>query len=340
MEGGDEELERLIAQNPGARIVRPGDPMPAQPPTSADPEADRQQRRGLEEMRSGMDAAARFAKAEECKAQANEHFGNGKWKVSMVGYVAGIFFLKRGAPPCPMLVASEAAGLGEVASALGAGGALEGSTGGSGDGSTESEGVVALRTTCHLNLAQAALKLEEWSIAQTACTYVLECVDEHNVKALFRLAKAQQGASDFRAALATIARLLKREPTNVEARRLGESLKKQRDKEKKAFAGLFDRAQAEGEGGLYGADEEARDKAEQAARAANPPPHSHEEAELRQKGMRTIRGSDIQGMTPEQQQAFCDEINAGLDAEAGDPGAMPSEDFAAAAAAREPPAAA
>ena len=32
MEGGDEELERLVAQNPGARIVRPGDPMPAQPP--------------------------------------------------------------------------------------------------------------------------------------------------------------------------------------------------------------------------------------------------------------------------------------------------------------------
>ena len=56
---------------------------------------------GLEEVRQGMDAAERLEKAEETKAQANDHFKKEKWKVSMVGYLAAIWFLKRGAPRCP-----------------------------------------------------------------------------------------------------------------------------------------------------------------------------------------------------------------------------------------------
>ena len=314
----DEELERLVANTPGARIVRPGDELPPQPPgPQEDPEAVRQQRSGLEDMRRGMDAAARLDKAEECKAQANEHFKNGKWKVSVVGYVAGIWFLKAGSPPCPRLVASQESGFDEIESALGDGsGSITADV-------QNADGASALRITCHLNLAQAALKLSEWNVARVACRYVLEGAgDERNAKALFRLAKAEQGAGELGAAAGTVARLLKHDSSNAEARKLGEELRRQKAKEKKAFSGLFDRAQKEGEG-LYSAEEEARDKAEQAARRVNPPPQSKEEAEMREKGMRTIRGSDIQNMTPEEQQAYVDEINASLDDEAADPGIHP-----------------
>jgi hypothetical protein len=313
----DDELERIVANNPGVRIMRPGDELPPQPPgPQEDPAEVREQRSGLEEMRRGMDAAARLDKAEECKSQANEHFKNGKWKVSMVGYVAGIWFLKAGSPPCPRIVVSET-GVDEVVSVLGDG------SGNAPDAVNHSDGAIALRITCHLNLAQAALKISEWRIARAACKYVLEGAgDERNTKALFRLAKAEQGAGDLGAAASTVGRLLKHDPTNVEARKLSDDLKRQKTKEKKAFSGMFDRAHKEGEG-LYTAEEEARDKAEQAARRTNPAPHSKEEADIREKGARTIRGSDIMNMTPEEQQRFVDEINASLDDEAGDPGVDP-----------------
>ena len=41
----------------------------------------------------------------------------------------------------------------------------------------EPEAVASLRNTCHLNIAQAALKLSEWGIARTACEYVLSVDD-------------------------------------------------------------------------------------------------------------------------------------------------------------------
>ena len=57
----DEELERLVANMPGARIVKPDEELPPQPSgPQEDPNAVREQRNGLEDMRRGMDAAARL----------------------------------------------------------------------------------------------------------------------------------------------------------------------------------------------------------------------------------------------------------------------------------------
>ena len=213
----DDELQRLVSQTPGAKL---GGTIPAAKAPTPDPNEQRRQqtRCALQQMRDGMDAAARLTKAEACKTQANESFGQGSWKISMVGYIASIWFLKRGSPPCPTMVAGfeDSTALEDVISTLGAGSGED----------VESDAVIGLRSACHLNLAQAALKLEEWAIAQAACMFVLDHVNGNSVnKALFRLAKAQQGAAATDDALATIARLLKREPTNAEARKLQETLK-------------------------------------------------------------------------------------------------------------------
>ena len=227
----DEELQRLVSRTPGAKL---GGTMPAKASTP-DPDEQRRQQtlEALQQMRDGMDATARLAKAEGCKTQANDSFGQGSWKISMVGYIAAIWFLKRGSPTCPAVVAGieDSTALEDVESTLGAGNGED----------AESDAVVALRTTCHLNLAQSALKMEEWAIAQAACTYVLQSADGNNAKALFRLAKARQGAAEIDDALATITRLLKREPTNAEARKLHEALKQQRASDNQVYAGMFDR---------------------------------------------------------------------------------------------------
>ena len=128
----DAKLEAILKQHPGARVVREGDPMP--PPPQPKPEEIRhrlvEQAAGLRQMRRDLAPAARLAKATELKSDANSHFAQQKWRTSLVGYVGGIWFLKRGDPPCPEVVASGSAeglerpeGLDAVVSALGAGAA-------------------------------------------------------------------------------------------------------------------------------------------------------------------------------------------------------------------------
>ena len=300
----DVELQKIL-QGSGARLVKPGDPMPSQMPQE-DPNEVRKYRHGLEEARRNMSAAERLEKAEETKQQANAHFGDAKWRVSVVGYLAGIWFLKKGSPPCPRLVASEMAGLDEVESAIGAGCALDAS-----EPADESEAVIALRTALHLNLAQAALKLDEWAIARACCEYVLSA-DDANVKALFRLAKAQQGTGELQAAVNTVSKLLKREPANAEARKLLDALRKQQSREKKAFSGLFERAHAEG-GGLYSKGEEERDRAAAAERSARGPGGALPEMEAAHgDGVKTLRGSDLAKMSDEERQKLVDQINEAL----------------------------
>lgn len=304
----DNKLEDIMAKlPPGAKIVRPGDPVPQQPSTSEDPNETRQQRDGLEEMRRSLNASERLAKAEECKVQANEHFAHGKWRVSMVGYVAGIFFLKHGEPRCPWIVASEVRGLDEVVTSLGAG---ERSAGAAHSSEPQDEdGAAPLRNACHLNLAAAALKMSEWAIARAACEYVLG-VDSTNAKALFRLAKAHEGAGDLAAACSTVSRLLRHDAANAEARRLLEALRKRQAKEKKAFAGCFERVRAaEGGEGLYTAAEERRDKQEAKRRA------DEEAAEMQKDapdGAQVFSGKQFAHMSPEEQQRFVDDVNASL----------------------------
>ena len=288
----DARLQAILANAPGSRLIKPGEVIP---PQQEDPKEVREHLEGLAMARRDMDMTERIAKAEETKAQANAHFGSGKWKVSMVGYLAAIWFLKRGSPKCPTMVASETRGMDEVASVLGAGTALL-------TDAAEPEGATPLRIACHLNMAAAALKISEWTIAMAACEYVLG-VDAGNLKATFRLAKAEEGGGDLARAVNTCERLLKIDAANVDACRLLESLKKRQDKQKKAFKGVFTRAQAEGDG-LYTRAEEARDRAEQAEAARNFPkrPGPTEGTDL-------VTGGDLMHMTESQRQEFVKQMN-------------------------------
>ena len=61
----------------------------------------------LEVLRSGLDDAGRLGQAEALKAEANKQFAAARWQAALVGYVAGLWFLRRGAAAgCPMVVAT------------------------------------------------------------------------------------------------------------------------------------------------------------------------------------------------------------------------------------------
>ena len=126
----------------------------------------------FEAVRSRMDTAERLQKAEDCRVEANANFKSKKWLSSMVGYLGGIWFLQRGEPPCPRMVACEAEDYAEVPAALGAGEPLPGKSESPLTREQESERE-RLRLSLHLNIAAAALKLSQWVIARTACQYCL-----------------------------------------------------------------------------------------------------------------------------------------------------------------------
>jgi len=308
----DPQLQKILEQCPGAEIIRPDDPDASdrirrrQEMPQEDPKDVQMQLAGLTEVRMEMSLADRLEKAEETKAQANEHFGNGKWKVAMKGYVAAIWFLKRGNPKCPTMVASDHLGLEQVPTSLGAGTAA---TGEAAD-APEPEGFLPLRITCHLNLAQSAIKMGEWNIAKVACEYVLS-VDAANVKALFRIAKAQEGEGQPKSASASLTRLLKVEPNNADARKALEAIKKRSEKEKKAFAGVFSRAQGDNTkgDGLYTAAEESRDKAEEEVNAKTLPPMPQGPT----KDSSMVTGDMLKHMTEKQREEFVRRINEDLD---------------------------
>ena len=160
-------------------------------------------RRELEHLRDTLDGPRRVAQAEELKAVANRHFSAGKWRAALVGYLAGIWLVRRSSD-CPLLVALAMsqistrgedfkAALAQVANALGA--AVPGVAAAEGEAEAE-EAATAVRVSLHLNMAAVALKISEWAIAKSACEYVLS-VDISHVKALFRLAKVHEGEGEL-----------------------------------------------------------------------------------------------------------------------------------------------
>lgn len=183
------------------------------------------ERRGFEAVRAQMDAAARLVKAEECKFEANSQFSAKEWLASLVGYMAAIWFIQRGDPACPAIVASESdtEALSAVPALLGSGtpGAPELPV----PKDVEAQ-VEALRVTLHLNLAAAALRLHEYLIARTACEYVLMLQGAAaSSKARYRLAKAMEGQGFLADAIGVLERLIELEPGNEEARKLLQALR-------------------------------------------------------------------------------------------------------------------
>ena len=189
------------------------------------------QRRGFEAVRDGMDGTARLAKAVECKVEGNAHFKQKAWMPALSAYVAGIWFIRRGSPECPAVVANSgrpSADLLEVPAALGAGepslnmkeAALEPRLIAERD---------ALRLSLHLNLAASALKLEQWLIARTACEYVLMIEGKAAAppKAAYRLAQALDGERDYARACEVLESLVAREQEdNADAEKLLAAIRK------------------------------------------------------------------------------------------------------------------
>lgn len=210
------------------------------------------QRDALRALRRSLDADGRKAKAEEYKTLANAQFGKQAWRVALVGYLAGAWMLRRDAedPPCPKVVVNHLSELGEAVGALGSAKVCEGAA-------AEADGAAALRTSLRVNLAAAALKLNEWRIARAACEAVLAC-DPAHAKALWRLAKAHEGDSNLTDAMAVARRLVKADASNKEASRLLEALERRKAKQGKMFGSIVERAQAEGDD-LYTMKEHERD---------------------------------------------------------------------------------
>ena len=182
------------------------------------------ERRGFESVRKQMDAQARLAKGVECKSEANSHFAGKEWMQALVGYIAGIWFLQRGDPPCPTIIASatDAAAFAAVPASLGAGAPSPG------EKALPAELEVERTSLCvalHLNLAAAALKLSKFAIAKTACQYVL-MVDGNKAspKARYRLAKALEAEGEISEACTVLESLLKVDPSNGDAKKLLEEL--------------------------------------------------------------------------------------------------------------------
>lgn len=101
----------------------------------------------------------------------------------------------------------------------------------------ETEAAEQLRCGLHLNVALCALKREDFYLAREACKYVLS-VRPDDPKALFRLAQAHEGEGELSRAINTISSLVRKEPTNREARRLLTELRERDQAQKAMFRGV------------------------------------------------------------------------------------------------------
>ena len=208
----------------------------------------------LETMRRGVEMSDRVAKGHEYKRLANQRFAAGHHRVAVSGYLAGIWMVRRGIPgPCPREVAAHEQDLVDVGKYLRNHTAPNGWIKNPRAGNLydevltdEVESSATLRTSLHLNLAAAALKLCEWSAARAACEVVVDADPKPEpallAKALFRLAKANEGMSDHDSAIGAASHLAKLEPDNAEARRLLASLREQKKRaDRTMFGGAFEK---------------------------------------------------------------------------------------------------
>ena len=177
-------------------------------------------------LRKRLDGAGRIAQAEAWKADANVKFSDKAYNASLAGYVAGIWMLAKGDPQAPWIVIyprtaqEEVPPFAEVPAALGAG---------SGDEeklpSELEEKRDTLRVTLHLNLAAAALQIKEWSIARTACEFVLATQgDAASLMARYWLAVALDGQGDIDEAHDVLIDLIELDEENAAARKLLEKI--------------------------------------------------------------------------------------------------------------------
>ena len=192
------------------------------------------EKKGPEAQRKKMDGAARIAKAEACKKEANEHFAAKRWHKALAGYVAGIWYIARGEPECPWVVvhprsADDDNALHMIPEALGAGApaTLSVEVGDDAMYLLQEDKRDLVRMALHLNVAAAALKISQWPIAIKACEYVIESRGAGApAKARFRLAKAYEGDGRLDEAKEALDTLLAIEPDHPDGKKFHEKVSK------------------------------------------------------------------------------------------------------------------
>lgn len=105
------------------------------------------------------------------------------------------------------------------------------------------EGKQAL-ATIHSNIAAVHVKMNQFADAKKSCDSALK-QDQNNVKALFRRAQAEVGLGAPEDAISDLKKALQLEPSNAAVKSLlvkcKGSLKANREKQKSAFGGIFER---------------------------------------------------------------------------------------------------
>lgn len=187
----------------------------------------------------------RLETAEKSKADGNTALAEGSYDKALKEYLIGIWLLMRGDPEATAALVAPTVTEADGLKALGAG--SEELTDEDCFGDSSVARVEDLRRALHLNVAASALKSSKFSLAKAASQVVLGAQPE-NPKALFRLAKAHEGLEDVSAAIAALTSLLKidGQSSNVEARKLLQSLRASKPKEAKMYKGFLDRAQEDG----------------------------------------------------------------------------------------------
>lgn len=107
---------------------------------------------------------------------------------------------------------------------------------------TPAEDVNALLLSCHLNAAQARLSDKDWAGAVAEANKAVK-LDGSSVKGLFRRAVGRRHCGELELARADLLEVIKLDPSNSAAKKelllVKEGLKEAKEKEKKAFTGMF-----------------------------------------------------------------------------------------------------
>ena len=200
-------------------------------------------RDGLTQLRASLGTAAeRVEGAQKLKTEANAAFSEAAYPLAVRSYLTALWLLKPDDLMPPRALSEPTTPSASALQAV--------------VGDSDASEHMALQQALLLNVAAAALRLDDWPMARCACDHVLHREPTHS-KALYRLAQAHEGTGQLADALEALRTLLKHEPANRDAARLAASIRARSGTEKKMFGGLFEKAQRVGGGGRGGAVDEA-----------------------------------------------------------------------------------
>ena len=152
--------------------------------------------------RGSMDAAARIAEAESCKADGTAAFKVGDFMVALDKYMDAAYYCEDA------------------------------------EGGPNAEDVAALLLSCSLNAATCALKLEEYAQAVDHATAAIE-LDATSVKAFFRRGSAQMRLGNYAEAKADLRHASTLDPKSKEVRDLFSECVQKENAAKKSEKALY-----------------------------------------------------------------------------------------------------